>query len=94
MRTKQTLALCSFVTLVCACFIAVVIGFTWNTAPAKADVIYHAFDECFTNVKDELPKIKAAGYNYIQVSPPNKTASRLDNACTSDKYWYMQYQPA
>jgi alpha-amylase len=82
----------------CANFVAafcafLIIALTSYTPAAKADVIYHAFDECFANVKAELPKIQAAGYNYIQVSPPNKTASRLDNACTSDEYWYMEYQP-
>ncbi|HLO87961.1 MAG TPA: alpha-amylase family glycosyl hydrolase [Nostocaceae cyanobacterium] len=72
---------------------ALTIALTSYTRSAQADVIYHAFDECFADVKAKLPIIKAAGYNYIQVSPPNKTASRLDNACTSDQYWYMQYQP-
>ncbi|MBU6344976.1 MULTISPECIES: alpha-amylase family glycosyl hydrolase [Cylindrospermopsis] len=74
------------------CIVLTVAGSSF-TRSAQADVIYHAFDECFNNIKDKVPQIKAAGYNYIQVSPPNKTASRLDEACTSDKYWYMQYQP-
>ncbi|MEC4984671.1 MAG: alpha-amylase family glycosyl hydrolase [Oscillatoria sp. PMC 1068.18] len=65
----------------------------WNAAPAKADVIYHAFDECFANIKAELPRIKEAGYTHIQISPPNKTPSREDDPCTSDEYWYIQYQP-
>lgn len=81
------------VRFVAICCVTLTIANTFYIPSAKADVIYHAFDECFGNIKAELPKIKAAGYNYIQVSPPNKTASRLDNACTSDKYWYMQYQP-
>ena len=81
----------------CASFLAIFLvaltmAFSFST-PAKADAIYHAFDECFANIKAELPQIKEAGYDYIQVSPPNKTASRPDNACTSDKYWYIQYQP-
>jgi alpha-amylase len=78
---------------VAVCFAALIITLTCYTPSAKADVIYHAFDECFASIKAELPKIKDAGYNYIQVSPPNTTASRLDNACTSDEYWYIQYQP-
>ncbi|MFM8008305.1 MAG: hypothetical protein ACKO86_25985, partial [Dolichospermum sp.] len=78
---------------VAVCFAALTITLTCYTPSAKADVIYHAFDECFASIKAELPKIKDAGYNYIQVSPPNKTASPDDNACTSDKYWYIQYQP-
>lgn len=80
-------------TFVAVCFAALTITLTCYTPSAKADAIYHAFDECFANIKAELPKIQASGYNYIQVSPPNKTASRDDNACTSDKYWYIQYQP-
>jgi alpha-amylase len=93
MQTKHPLAFRALTQLVCACFLAVTIGFTWNIAPAKADVIYHAFDECFTNVIAKLPDIKAAGYTHVQISPANQTISRADDACTSDKYWYMQYQP-
>lgn len=59
---------------VAVCFAALTITLTCYTPSAKADAIYHAFDECFANIKAELPKIQASGYNYIQVSPPNKTA--------------------
>ncbi len=80
-------------TFVAICFAASTIALTSYAPSAQADIIYHAFDECFANVKTKLPEIKAAGYDYIQISPANKTASRDDDACTSDKYWYMQYQP-
>ncbi len=82
-----------FINLVRVGLIAVTTGITSEVAPAKADVIYHAFDECFADVKTKLPKIQKAGYTHIQISPANKTAPRSDNACTSDKEWYMQYQP-
>ena len=83
--TNFIAAFCAFLIVALTCYIP----------PAKADAIYHAFDECFANIKAELPQIKEAGYDYIQVSPPNKTASRKDkdNACTSNQYWYIQYQP-
>ncbi len=93
MSTKKPLAFSSLVTLFCSCLLAVSIGLTSNAAPAKADVIYHAFDECFANITAKLPEVEAAGYNYIQISPPNQTPVREDDACTSDKYWYFQYQP-
>ena len=83
----------SLVKLLCTCFLALVIGFYSNATPAKADAIYHAFDQCLVDVKADLPKIKEAGYTDIQISPPNATPSRGDNACTSDAEWYIQYQP-
>ncbi|MGK7941572.1 MAG: alpha-amylase family glycosyl hydrolase [Crocosphaera sp.] len=76
-----------------AFLVTIIIGLTFNDSPAKADVIYHAFDECFANIKAEVPQIEAAGYSHIQISPPNQTVSRPDDACTSDEYWYIQYQP-
>lgn len=93
MQTKQPLAFRSFIKFICVCLIGVMIGITLNVTPAKADVIYHAFDECFANVTAKLPEIQAAGYTHIQISPPNETPGRDDDACNSSEYWYIQYQP-
>lgn len=93
MGNKHPLTFRSLLSFVCAGFLSLIMGLTWNPAPAQADVIYHAFDECFANVTAKLPEIQAAGYTHIQISPPNQTPARDDDACTSDEYWYIQYQP-
>lgn len=93
MRTKNSLTLSSLVKLLCTCFLVLAIGFNSNATSAKADAIYHAFDECLANVEAKLPEIEEAGYAYIQISPPNTTPPRSDDACTSDNEWWMQYQP-
>ncbi len=53
--------------------------------PAKADVIYQAFDEPFQQVKNELPELTEQGYTHIQVSPPQKS--------NSSQEWWGRYQP-
>lgn len=93
MRKKNSLAFRSLVRLLCTGVLALIIGFNWNATPAKAEAIYHAFDACLADVQAKLPEIQEAGYTHIQISPPNKTPDRSDDPCTSDKYWYIQYQP-
>ncbi|NEO54877.1 MAG: alpha-amylase [Okeania sp. SIO3B5] len=93
MNNKNRLAFSFLITWVCTCFLAVIIGLTSNPTPAKADVIYHAFDECFANIQAKLPEIKEAGYTHIQISPPYKTPPRQDNPCASVKEWSNHYQP-
>ncbi|MBO1350849.1 MAG: hypothetical protein EBE86_027330 [Hormoscilla sp. GUM202] len=90
MRTKNGLAFSSLVTWLCTGLIALMIGFNSNAAPAKAEAIYHAFDECLADVQAKLPEIQEAGYTYIRNFPPNATLSREDDPCTSDKYWYWR----
>lgn len=80
------------VTFVMVCCAALTIAFTLAT-PAKADVIYQAFDMCYKDIKAKLPEIKNLGYTYIQVSPPQTTPERKDNPCNKDLEWYVQYQP-
>lgn len=63
------------------------------TPPAKADVIYQAFDMCYQDIKAKLPQLKDNGYSYIQVSPPQTTPERQSNPCLGDDEWYLQYQP-
>ena len=53
--------------------------------PAKADVIYQAFDEPFQQVINKLPKLTEQGYTHIQVSPPQKS--------NDSKKWWGRYQP-
>ena len=66
-----------------ACFTLLV--FTLFPFPAKADVIYHAFNMPFQEVKAKLPEIKAQGYTYIQISPPQKSNPSSE--------WWGRYQP-
>jgi alpha-amylase len=65
----------------------------YYTPPAKADVIYQAFDMCYQDIKAKLPQLKDNGYTYIQVSPPQTTPERQSNPCLGDDEWYLQYQP-
>jgi len=53
--------------------------------PAKADVIYQAFNETFQQVRDEVPELTEQGYTHIQISPP-----QLSN---SSQEWWGRYQP-
>ena len=53
--------------------------------PAKADVIYQAFNETFQQVRNEIPELKEQGYTHIQISPP-----QLSNP---SQEWWARYQP-
>ncbi len=55
----------------------------------KDGVILHAFDWSFSNIKNELPNIAAAGYKSIQVSPVQGTK---DSSTDASKWWLL-YQP-
>jgi alpha-amylase len=58
--------------------------FTSSIAFANG-VIYQAFNEKFTNLVSKLPELKDIGYEYIQVSPPTKSADL--------EIWWARYQP-
>jgi len=58
--------------------------------------IYHAFDEKYSDIIDKLPELYSFGYEYIQISPPQK--SRLDlphdaKPGTPENVWWLRYQP-
>lgn len=72
----QKIAIVLFITLM------IVMGYTPSV---KADVIYQAFDIPFQEIKNQLPQLKANGFTYIQVSPPEKSNP-------SDQWW-ARYQP-
>ncbi len=55
------------------------------TLPAKADVIYQAFNIPFRELQSQLPELKADGFNLIQVSPPEQSNSSSE--------WWGRYQP-
>lgn len=55
----------------------------------KDGAILHAFDWSFTTIKDELPKIAAAGYKSVQVSPVQGTKS----SSKDPSQWWLLYQP-
>jgi alpha-amylase len=52
---------------------------------AQAAVIYQAFEEKFVDIEAKLEKLKALGYTYVQVSPPQKSLDRPE--------WWARYQP-
>ena len=56
-----------------------------QSAAAKADVIYQAFDMHFRDIKKQLPELQKLGYTYIQVSPPQKSHPSTE--------WWARYQP-
>lgn len=58
---------------------------SYSNSASKADVIYHAFNMRFQDVKAELPKLQKLGYTYIQVSPPQKSNPASE--------WWARYQP-
>lgn len=93
MLAKTHLTCDRLVKFLCLGFLTLAIAFTFQVNSARADAIYHAFDECLVDVTAELADIQAAGYTHVQVSPINATPSRKDDACTSDEEWYIQYQP-
>ena len=68
--------------IIAFCVTLVIIGYT---LPAKADVIYHAFNMPFQEIKNQLPELKADGFTYIQISPP-----QLSNPSPQ---WWGRYQP-
>ncbi len=53
--------------------------------PVKADVIYQAFNMPFQEIKNQLPELKADGFTYIQVSPPERS--------NPSEEWWARYQP-
>lgn len=55
----------------------------------KDGAILHAFDWSFATIKDELPKIAAAGYKSVQVSPVQGTKS----SSKDPSQWWLLYQP-
>lgn len=58
---------------------------TYFVTPAQADVIYHAFNEPFDQIRTELPQLRQQSYTYIQISPP-----QLSNPSSE---WWGRYQP-
>ena len=56
-----------------------------RNAPAKAGVIYQAFNMRFRDIKAQLPELQNLGYTYIQVSPPQKSNPSPE--------WWARYQP-
>ena len=52
---------------------------------AKAEVIYQAFNERFTDVETKLSELASIGYSHIQVSPPQKSINF--------NQWWARYQP-
>lgn len=56
----------------------------------KPIVIYHAFDESFTEIIGKLPSLAKTGYSHIQVSPIQKSTWK-DNS--NDNKWWRAYQP-
>ncbi|NET36462.1 MAG: alpha-amylase [Cyanothece sp. SIO1E1] len=52
---------------------------------AKADVIYQAFNLSFQEVKAKIPELRDQGYQYIQISPPQKS--------NPAEQWWARYQP-
>ena len=76
-----------------ACCVALIMATTYSIPPAKADVIYQAFDMCYQDIKAKLPDLKEEGFTYIQVSPSQTTPERNSSPCSGDDQWWIQYQP-
>lgn len=55
------------------------------TLPARAEVIYQAFDDPYAELELQLPQIQALGYSIVQISPPQY--SHPADA------WWANYQP-
>jgi alpha-amylase len=53
--------------------------------PKATDVVVQLFNWKFTEIKDELPKLKELGYTRVHVSPPMKSHAGDE--------WYFRYQP-
>ena len=65
----------------------------------KGGAILHAWCWSFKTIKDHIPDIKAAGYDAVQVSPPQGSYKRKDcPKCKGDckcleQNWFYFYQP-
>ncbi len=65
----------------------------------KGGAILHAWCWSFKTIKDHIPDIKAAGYDAVQVSPPQESYKRKDCLkCNGDckcieQNWFYFYQP-
>jgi len=70
-----------FKNMVAACLLCC---FVSSSAYANG-VIYQAFNEKFSNLIHKLPELKDIGYEYVQVSPPTKSADL--------EIWWARYQP-
>jgi alpha-amylase len=53
--------------------------------PAAASVIYQAFEERFDDLAGKVDHLADAGYDFIQVSPPQKSVDQ--------PIWWARYQP-
>lgn len=82
MRYKIPLFLKVFLRLAIVSCLALIISYP---TPAKADVIYQAFDMPFQEVKEQLPELTEQGYTHIQVSPPQMS--------NNSQEWWGRYQP-
>lgn len=60
-----------------------------TTPQSQPLAIYHAFDETFQTIIEELSHIAWAGYSHIQVSPIQHSRG----TGTADDPWYFAYQP-
>ncbi len=58
-------------------------GFTENIQEAN---ILHCFDWKFTDIQEELPRIAAAGFGAVQVSP-------VQGNCANSAEWFYAYMP-
>jgi glycosidase len=52
----------------------------------QADIILQAFNMTYQYIEKQLPQLEGAGYNIIQISPPQKTLERYG-------IWWESYQP-
>ena len=84
MSQKVRACLKHFAYLVSICCFALLITICY-TPSVKADVIYHAFNMPFQEIKTKLPELKDIGYTYIQISPPEKS--------NPNSKWWARYQP-
>ncbi|MEA5542726.1 alpha-amylase family protein [Limnoraphis robusta Tam1] len=81
-KTCSWLTRCAYLASICCTALLIIACYA---LPAQADVIYHAFNQKFQDVKTELPELKEIGYSYIQVSPPQKSNPAPN--------WWGRYQP-
>ena len=59
----------------------------------KGGAILHAWCWSFKTIKDHIPDIKAAGYDAVQVSPPQESYKRKDCSKCIEQNWFYFYQP-
>ncbi len=55
------------------------------TLPARAEVIYQAFDDPYAELEQQLPQIQSLGYSMVQISPPQYSHPA--------DVWWANYQP-